>query len=70
MEHVLPVIVIGLCGILHTGDARGGGRVFQKILLAPGLASGIGVIITGILFLGFGTVVALLRRIKDHTDPG
>lgn len=40
----------------------------QTMILAPGVSSGIGIAIMGMLFLGFGSIVALLRRIRENTE--
>ncbi len=59
--------VIAALAIVQLGRA---GVPIQNMLLAPGVSSGIVIIITGILFLGFGTAISLLRRIRDNTDQG
>lgn len=58
-------LVIAALAIVQLGRA---GVPLQNMIVAAGVTSAIGVIITGILFLGFGTVIGLLRRIRENTD--
>jgi hypothetical protein len=58
-------VVIALVALMQLWRA---GVPVQTMILAPGVSSGIGIAITGILFLAFGTVVSLLRSIRNNTD--
>ena len=74
MEHILRAlgavaIVAGfVIAVLAGVQLRRAGVPLQDMLLAPAVTSGIGVIVAGVLLLGFGSVIALLRRIKQNTD--
>jgi hypothetical protein len=58
-------VVISLVALMQLWRA---GVPVQAMILAPGVSSGIGIAITGILFLAFGTAVSLLRSIRNNTD--
>jgi hypothetical protein len=38
------------------------------MLVTQAFIGGIGVVVSGVLLLGFGSVIALLRAIKRNTD--
>ncbi len=40
----------------------------QPETVIPLVRGGVGIVVVGILFLGFATVISLLRQIKHNTD--
>lgn len=44
------------------------GVALQPETVIPLVRGGVGIVVVGILFLGFGTVISLLRKIKHNTE--
>ena len=74
MEHVLRAIgiltiLVGLgAGLSVASQLQQSGVPLQKMLLTSAITGALGIVVVGVLFLAFGTVIALLRQIKVNTD--
>jgi hypothetical protein len=74
MEHILRAlgtigIVVGFILTVYVAvQLRRAGVPVQTMLVTQAFIGGIGVVVSGVLLLGFGSVIALLRAIKRNTD--
>ena len=63
------VIAIGvLFGVQTYSQLRTIGLALNNPLLMGALGTVVGIIVTGIVFIAFGTMIRLLQRIKENTD--
>ena len=76
MEHVLraigiSTILVGLAaGVSVASQLQQAGVPLEKMLVTSAITGALGIVVVGILFVAFGTVIALLRHIKINTDRG
>jgi hypothetical protein len=76
MEYVLYLIGVVLIGLgFYTGaqvieQMQQNGVPLQNMLFAGALGASAGIIVAGVLFMGFATVIELLRKIMNNTEPG
>jgi uncharacterized membrane protein HdeD (DUF308 family) len=75
MEYVLYLIGVVLIGLgCFTGfqvfsQLQQSGLPLQNVFAAGAFGAAAGIVVAGVLFLGFATVIDLLRKIAHNTEP-
>ena len=74
MEYVLRLLgaIVIVAGLFLAAQViialQRAGTPLDTAQLVRAIGSGLGAVVAGVVLLGFGTVIALLRRIKNNTD--